>query len=181
MEIKYHPGKANVVADVLSQKAYCHHLVTQESELCEEMRKLNLTIVPHSLNYNLSVHPILDDQIKEAQKDDEELMKIKAQTGENKAPDFRVDQYSRTLWFKKMLCVPKQGHYRNIIMDEAHNSAYSIHPGATKMYEDLRDKYWWRGMKGNAAKFVAQCDICQQIKIKHKKPSGLLQPLPIPE
>jgi hypothetical protein len=67
--------------------------VTQESELCEEMRRLNLTIVSRSLNFNLSVHPILDDQIKEAQKDDAELMKIKAQTRENKAPDFRVDQY----------------------------------------------------------------------------------------
>jgi ribonuclease HI len=83
LEIHYHPGKANVVADTLSQKPYCHHLVTQESELCEEMRKLNLTIVPRSLNYNLSVHHILDDKIKESQKDDEELMKIKAQTGEN--------------------------------------------------------------------------------------------------
>jgi hypothetical protein len=66
LEIHYHLGKANVVADALSRKAYCHHLVTQESELCEEMRKLNLTIVPCSLNFNLSVHPILDDQIKEA-------------------------------------------------------------------------------------------------------------------
>jgi hypothetical protein len=93
LEIHYHPSKANVVANALSRKAYCHHLVTQESELCEEMRKLNLTIVPHSLNYNLSVCPILDDQIKKAQKDDEELMRIKAQTGENKAPDFIVDQY----------------------------------------------------------------------------------------
>jgi hypothetical protein len=137
LEIHYHPGKANVVTDALSRKAYCHHLVTQESELCEEMRKLNLTIVPHSLNYNLSVCPILDDQIKEAQKDDEELMRIKGQTGENKAPDFRVDQYG-TLWFKKRLCVPEQGHFRNTIMDEAHNSAYSIHPGATKMYVDQR-------------------------------------------
>jgi hypothetical protein len=54
------------------------------------MQKLNLTIVPHSLNCNHSMHPILDEQIKEAQKDDEELMKIKAQTGENKAPNFRV-------------------------------------------------------------------------------------------
>jgi hypothetical protein len=81
LEIYYHPGKANVVVDALSQKAYCHHLVTQKPELCEEMRKLNLTIVPCSLNYNLTVHPVLDDQIKEAQKNDEELMKIKAQTG----------------------------------------------------------------------------------------------------
>jgi hypothetical protein len=91
MEIHYPPGKANVVADALCQKAYCPHLVTQESELCEEMWKLNLTIIPHSLNYNLNMHPILEDQIKEAQKEDEELMKIKAQTGENKAPNFRVD------------------------------------------------------------------------------------------
>jgi hypothetical protein len=140
LEIHYHPGKANVVADALSRKAYCHHLVTQKPELCEEMRKLNLTIVPHSLNYNLIVHPVLDDQIKEAQRDDEELMKIKTQIGENKAPYFRVDQYG-TLWFNKKLCVPEQGHLKNTIMDESHNSTYSIHPEATKMYVDIRDKY----------------------------------------
>jgi hypothetical protein len=85
LEIHYHPGKANVISNALSRKAYCHHLGTQKPELCEEMRKLNLTIVPHSLNYNLTVYPVLDDQIKEAQKNDEELMKIKLQTGENKA------------------------------------------------------------------------------------------------
>jgi hypothetical protein len=78
LEMHYHPGKANVVANALSRKDYCHHLVTQKPELCEEMRKLNLTIVPHSLNYNLTIHPVLENQIKEAQKDDEELMKIKA-------------------------------------------------------------------------------------------------------
>jgi ribonuclease HI len=50
IKIHYYIGKANIVADVLSRKAYCHHLVTQESELFEEMRKLNLTIVLHSLN-----------------------------------------------------------------------------------------------------------------------------------
>jgi hypothetical protein len=66
LEIPYHLDKANVVADALSQKAYCHHLVAQESELCKEMRKLNLTIVPCSLKFNLSIHPIVDDQIKEA-------------------------------------------------------------------------------------------------------------------
>jgi hypothetical protein len=66
LEIHYHPDKANVVTDVLSRKTYCHHLVTQKPELCEEIRKLNLTIVSHSLNYNLIVHPVLDDQIMEA-------------------------------------------------------------------------------------------------------------------
>jgi hypothetical protein len=104
------------------------------------MRQLNLTIVPHSLNCNLTVHPVLDDQIEEAQKDNEELIKIKAQTGENKTPDFRVDQYG-TLWFKKRLCVSEQGHFKNTVMGKAHNSTYSIHLGATKMYVDIRDKY----------------------------------------
>jgi hypothetical protein len=108
----------------------------KKPELCEEMRKLNLTIMSHSLNYNLTVYPVLDDQIKEAQKDDEELIKIKVQTGENKAPDFRVDQYG-ILWFKKRLCVPEQGHFKNTIMDEAHNSTCSIHLRATKMYVDI--------------------------------------------
>jgi hypothetical protein len=107
-------------------------------------------------------------------------MKIKVQTGENKASDFRVDRYG-ILWFKNRLCVPEQGHYRNTIMDEGHNSAYSIHPRATKMYVDLREKYWWRGMKGDVATFVAQWEICQRVKIEHQKPSGLLQPLPISE
>jgi hypothetical protein len=107
-------------------------------------------------------------------------MKIKVQTGENKALDFRVDQYE-TLWFKKRLCVPEQGHFKNTIMDKLHNSAYSIHLRATKMYVDIRDKYWWRGMKGDIARFVAQCDVCQRVKAEHQKPSGLLQLLPITE
>jgi hypothetical protein len=77
--------------------------------------------------------------------------------------------------------VPEQGHFKNTIMDEAHNSACSIHPGANKMYVDIRDKYWWRGMKGNIARFVAQCDVCHRVKVEHQKPSGLLQPLPIPK
>jgi hypothetical protein len=60
-------------------------------------------------------------------------------------------------------------------MDEAHNSAYSIHPGSTKMYMDIRQKYWWSGMKADIARFVTK-----GIKAEHQKPAGLLQPLPIP-
>jgi hypothetical protein len=76
--------------------------------------------------------------------------------------------------------VPQEGDFRQIIMDEAHNSAYSIHPGSTKMYMDIRQKYWWNGMKADIARFVAQCDTCQRIKAEHQRPAGLLQPLPIP-
>jgi len=59
-------------------------------------------------------------------------------------------------------------------------SAYSIHPGVIKMYMDLRQKYWWNGMKVDIAHFVAHCDTCQRVKDEHQKPTGLLQPLPIP-
>ena len=94
-------------------------------------------------------------------------MKIRKHSGENKAPDFRVDNEG-ILWYKDRICVPQKGDFRQVIMDEAHNSAYSIHPGSTKMYMDLKQKYWWKGMKADIARFVAQ------------DPAGLLQPLPIP-
>ncbi|GKE28111.1 putative reverse transcriptase domain-containing protein [Tanacetum coccineum] len=60
-------------------------------------------------------------------------------------------------------------------MDEAHTSRYSIHPGADKMYYDLRDLYWWPGMKRDIAEYVSRCLTCSKIKAEHQKPSGLLQ------
>ena len=64
-------------------------------------------------------------------------MEIRRQTGENKALDFGVDNKG-TLWYKDRICVPQKGDFRQMIMDEAHNSAYSIHPGSTKMYMELK-------------------------------------------
>ena len=79
------------------------------------------------------------------------------------------------------LCVPDSDGLRDQILDEAHKSAYSVHPGSTKMYHDLKGTYWWSGMKKNAAKYVSKCLICQQVKLEHQRPFGYLQPLPIPE
>ena len=127
----------------------------------------------------MSIQPTLEDKIRKAQSLDKDLMEIRMQTGENKAPDFRVDNEG-TLWYKNRICVPQEGDFRQIIMDKDHNSAYSIHPGSTKMYMDLKQKYWWKGMKADIAQFVTHCDTCQRIKAEHQKPAGLLQPLPIP-
>ncbi|GJR63778.1 putative reverse transcriptase domain-containing protein [Tanacetum coccineum] len=60
-------------------------------------------------------------------------------------------------------------------MNEAHKSKYSIHPGADKMYYDLRDRYWWPGMKKDIAEYVSKCLTCLKVKAEHQRPSGLLQ------
>jgi hypothetical protein len=77
--------------------------------------------------------------------------------------------------------VPEIDHLREIILLEAHDSSYSIHPGSTKMYQDLKQKYWWYGMKKDVATYVALCDICQKVKAEYQRPTGLLQPLKVPE
>ena len=76
--------------------------------------------------------------------------------------------------------VPKDHHLRRQILDEAHLSKFSIHPGSTKMYQDLRQNYWWTRMKRKIAKYVSECDICQRIKASHLKVAGTLQSLSIP-
>lgn len=64
---------------------------------------------------------------------------------------------------------------------EAHTAPYSIHPGSTKIYHDLRRLFWWPGMKRDIACFISQCLTCQQVKSEHQRPAGLLHPLPIPQ
>ncbi|GJU96454.1 putative reverse transcriptase domain-containing protein [Tanacetum coccineum] len=73
------------------------------------------------------------------------------------------------------------GGVRPIIMDEAHKTRYFIHPGADKMYHDLRDMYWWPGMKRDIATYVSKCLTCLKVKAEHQRPSGLLQQPEIPE
>ena len=175
MEIHYHPDKANVIADALTRKSYG----PKNARLQEEMARLNVHIVPRGSIRKMTIQPTLEDKIRRAQSSDKDLMEIRMQTGENKAPDFRVDN-EEILWYKSWICVPREGDFRQIIMDEAHNSAYSIDPGSTKMYMDLKQKYWWKGMKADIARFVAHCDTCQRFKAEHQKPAGLLQPLTIP-
>jgi len=70
---------------------------------------------------------------------------------------------------------------RELILEEAHSSRYSIHPGAAKMYQDLRHHYWWKRMKKDIVVFVARCLNCQQVKYEHQIPGGLLQQMDIPE
>jgi transposase InsO family protein len=181
--VHYHPGKANMVADALSRKAHCHCLSIEafSETLCWEMRKLNLEIIPQGTLNHIAIEPTLQDSIIRVQLHDEGVKIIKQQLaqGEEKYKCFQVDQKG-ILWFKRRIVVPKDHQLRKQILDESHLSKFSIHPGSTKMYQDLRQNFWWTRMKREIARYVSECDICQRVKASHLKIVGVLQPLPIP-
>ena len=62
--------------------------------------------------------------------------------------------------FRRRICVPKGGNLMERILEEAHKSKFSIHPGATKMYQDLKERFWWSRMKRDVAEYVAKCLTC---------------------
>src|SRR6266508_2166549 len=170
LDIQYHPGKANVVADALSRKAHCYSLNTYawEPELRKNIEHMNLQMVAEGCVNTMIVQPTLEGQVKKAQNNDEEVQHIKTQMVIDKAPDFRIDE-QEILWYKDRICVPKKEELQKLVLDEAHMSAYSMHPGSTKMYQDLKSKYWWSGMKKDIAEYVARCDICQRIKAEYQR------------
>ncbi|XP_069148107.1 uncharacterized protein [Solanum lycopersicum] len=67
------------------------------------------------------------------------------------------------------------------VHEQAHSSRYSIHPGATKMYRELKQHFWWSRMKRDIVVFINQCPNCQQVKYENQRPGGTLQRIPIPE
>ena len=138
--------------------------------LKEEIAQLNLVIVEAGLANILKVTPTLEEEIRRDQSGDADLQK------HIKFSDFSKDQCG-TLRFRGSICVPNQGDLKQKILSEAHESSYSIHPGGTKMYEDLRQIFWWDGIKKDVAYFVACCDICNKVKPEHQKLAGLIQPL----
>jgi hypothetical protein len=92
---------------------------------------------------------------------------------------FRRDS-KEVLWFEDRLVVPKNPELGQKILDEAHLSKFSMHPGSNKMYHNLRYLYWWTRMKREIAKYVSECDTSHTILASHLKVAGTLQPLPIP-
>src|SRR4051812_43364056 len=168
--------------DALSRKSYCNNFMSQQYQplLHEEFRKLNLEIVPHGYLSTLVAKPTLEDQIIVAQRRAQGVRRIKENIASGVAKCFSTDSRG-TVFFGNRLVVPKNRDLRQLILQEAHDTPLSIHPGSTKMYRDLRQRFWWTRMKRDIARFVAECDVCRRIKAKHQRPTGTLQPLPIPE
>ncbi|GJX55941.1 putative reverse transcriptase domain-containing protein [Tanacetum coccineum] len=173
-DIRYHPGKANVVADALSRK---------EREPPLRVRALVMTI---SLD--------LPKQILNAQTERVENQKrtLSVKTLGNviwknaKFPEAIREQKLEpradgTLCLNGRSWLPCYGDLRTVIMHESHKSKYSIHPGSDKMYQDMKKLYWWPNMKADIATYVSKCLTCAKVKAEHQRPSGLLVQPKIPE
>jgi hypothetical protein len=142
LEIHYHPGKANLVVDALSRKEHIHVAIVAQLpvELVEDFRRLNLGIVAHTEGVTIEVEPTLEQEIHKGQIGDAKIQEIKDLITEGRGPEFTEDEQG-TIWFKNRICVPEITSLRETILKEAHDSNYSIHPGSTKMYQDLKQKY----------------------------------------
>jgi hypothetical protein len=127
----------------------------------------------------LKLELVLLQRIIDAQRTEKGMKHIHEKIEAGKANCFRKDDRG-IIWFNDHIVVPKDAEVRQQILDEAHLSRYSIHPGSTKMYQDLKQHYWWTTMKIEIPRYVARCDTCRRVKAIHMKTARPLQSLPIP-
>jgi hypothetical protein len=135
--------------------------------LCEEFDKLNLRIVANTEAAEMEVCSNLLQEIQKGQVEDEKIQEIKCNIKEEKSLGFSENEEG-VLWYKGRICVPNVNELKDMILCEAHESAYSINPEGNKMYHDLKVTYWWYGMKRDIAEYVALCVTCQPVKAEHQ-------------
>nr|KYP60141.1 Transposon Ty3-G Gag-Pol polyprotein [Cajanus cajan] len=119
-------------------------------------------------------------QVGLKQLQDVELVKLLGLLGTEKAVGFEL-RGDGILRFKGRICLPQDAELKRVVLEKGHKSKLSIHPGMTKMYQDLKKTFWWSGMKREVAEYVAACLTCQKAKVEHQKPSGLMQQIEIPK
>jgi hypothetical protein len=135
LEIHYHPGKANVVEDALSRKSQVNMMVAHPMpyELSKEFDRLSLGFLNNMRGVTVELEPTLEREIKESQNNDEKINEIWQLILEGRDKDFREDAEG-VVWLKDRLCVPNVQSIWELILKEAHEIAYSIHPESEKMY-----------------------------------------------
>ncbi|XP_019246557.1 PREDICTED: uncharacterized protein LOC109226218 [Nicotiana attenuata] len=181
IDILYHPGKVNVVADALSRKSMgsLAHLEAFQRPLAREAHwsaSLGVCLGESSeegVIVQNRAESLLVVQVKNKQYDDPLLVQLNERIHKHTTTTFSLGMDDGTLWYQGQLYVPNIYGLRQRIMVEAHASRYSVHPGSTKMYRDLKEIYWQNDMKRNVADFVAKCPNFQQVKAEHKRPRGL--------
>ncbi|GKD22126.1 reverse transcriptase domain-containing protein [Tanacetum coccineum] len=141
-EIRYHPGKANVVADALSRKERL------------KPRRVRAMAMTFQIGMRDSIQVAQSEALRQENIPLENLHGLDQQMEKKEG---------ESLHFMDRIWVPLIGDVRTIIMDEAYKSKYSMHPGADKMYYDLRDKYWWPRMKRDIATYISKCLTCLKL------------------
>ncbi|XP_070045217.1 uncharacterized protein [Nicotiana tomentosiformis] len=160
---------ANVVADALSHGveslgSLAYLLVTERpmaldvQALAIQFVRLDISELSRVLYYVVS-RSSLYDRIRERQYDDPHLIVLKVTVQHDDAKEVTIGE-DGTLRMQVRLCVPNVDGLHELILQKAHSSQYSIHQGATKMYQDLRQHYWWRRVKKVIVEYIARCLNC---------------------
>jgi hypothetical protein len=161
--IMYHLGKANVVANTSSRKSCSRVLnsITTPDQLAQHIEMVQLNVVEEQAALaTLVIHPLISDRIKMAQENDLELQELMEKAHRGDASRFHLTDDGLLRMGDARIVIPNDMELRRDILDEPHNTRYTIHPGSTKMYQDLKNKFWWHGMKRDVAEYVAQCHVC---------------------
>nr|GFA59770.1 putative reverse transcriptase domain-containing protein [Tanacetum cinerariifolium] len=155
----------------MRQHRWLELLSDYDCEIRYHPRKAN--VVVDALRRKERIKPLMEDlggMLIEKSKDPKKFRKEKLEP--------RTDG---TLCLNNRSWLPCYGDLRALIMHESHKSKYSIHPGSDKMYQDLKQLYWWPNMKDDIATYVSKCLTCLRVKAEHQKPSGLLVQPEIPQ
>ncbi|GJY69924.1 putative reverse transcriptase domain-containing protein [Tanacetum coccineum] len=165
-DIRYHPGKANVVADALSRK--------------ERIEPLRVRALVMTIGLDLPKQ-ILEAQIEALKPENLENEDVGGMIRRDIPKEKLEPRADGVLCLNGRSWLPCYGDLRSVIMHESHKSKYSIHPGSEKMYQDMKKLYWWPNMKADIATYVSKCLTCAKVKAEHQRPSGLLVQPAIPE
>jgi len=164
IDLQYHHGKINIVPYALSRKSEASMAmqITQHKELFKEMRRMDLMVIRRAMSPDklmaMQIQPTILEKIREAQGRDPKLQEFREQVKAGLRSGMQIHA-DGTLRFGNIICVPK-GEVWQEVLAEAHSSAYFIHPGGTKMYQDVKQRFWWHEMKKKIAQYVAKCLEC---------------------
>ncbi|WVZ80327.1 hypothetical protein U9M48_027813 [Paspalum notatum var. saurae] len=190
-ELNYPTHNLKLAAVVHALKIWRHYLFGQRCEIYTDHKSLKYIFTQNELNmrqrrwlelikdYDIEIHyrpgkaNVVADALSRKSYADMALGFM--------MPHELCEEFERLSLYKNRICVPNVDRIRKLILSEAHDTAYSIHPDSTKMYYDLKEMFWWYGMKRAVAEYMAICDSCQRVKAEHQRPAGLLQPLKVPE
>ncbi|GKE17021.1 putative reverse transcriptase domain-containing protein [Tanacetum coccineum] len=170
-EIRYHPGKANVVADALRRK---------------EQEPLRVRVLVMTIGLDLPKR-ILEAQTEAIKPENLKFkdvggMLIEASREPGKLRKEKLElRADGTLCLNNRSWLPCYGDLRTLIMHEFHKSKYSVHPGSNKMYQEMKQLYLWPNMKADIATYVSKCLTCLKVRVEHQKPPSLLVQPEIPQ